>query len=176
MKVNRLEAHDRLQYFIEDQSKKIWEGADDCLKKNADSLRLQEKSPYIYIFAHPRTADDGVNKRMLWQPRLLKPKAQTNSYLFRAQSYSDIVEVCWLLPPKDLWDQYAKGKVCESNWTAWSIFQFKNNREELEKPFHEDWTPEQASRIYETIDNEIKQKKQQLVSMQASVAVSSSAE
>jgi hypothetical protein len=83
LKVDRLETHDRLEFFINDQWQKITQGAEDCLFKNPDSLALQEQCPYIYIFAHPRTSDDGVNKRLLWQPRVTKPKAQTNSYLFR---------------------------------------------------------------------------------------------
>lgn len=148
MKLNRLETHDRLMHFMEDQAAKIYEGADQCLRTNSDSLRLQEKSHYIYIFAHPRTADDGINKRLLWQPRLVKPKAEPNSYLFRAQSHSDILEICWLLPPSELWEQYDKGKVCESNWSAWSIEQFKHNKKELEKPFKDDLTDEQAMKIF----------------------------
>lgn len=151
MKLSRLEAHDRYEHFIKDQSKAIWQGADDCLKRNPDSLKLQEKSPYIYIFAHPRTADDGVTKRLLWQPRLTKPKAQTNSYLFRAQSNTDIIEICWLLPPRELWDQYKEGQVCESNWTLWSINQFIHNKEELERPLADDLTDQQAKNIYRGI-------------------------
>jgi hypothetical protein len=147
MKIDRLETHDRLQHFIEDQSNTIWQGADDCLKKNPYSLKLQEKSPYIYIFAHPRTTDDGLNKRMLWQPRLTKPTAQTNSYLFRAQSNTDIIEICWLLPPREMWNQYQTGQVCESNWVLWSIEQFEHNRKDLDKPFPDDWSDTQARNI-----------------------------
>ena len=51
MKVNRLEAHDRLEHFKEDQSFNIFKGAEDCLKKNPDALIMQEHSPYVYIFA-----------------------------------------------------------------------------------------------------------------------------
>lgn len=151
MKLDRLETHDRLEHFIKEQAQSIWKGADDCLKKNSDSLKIQEKSHYIYLFAHPRTADDGVNKRLLWQPRLIKPAAQTNSYLFRAQSNTDIVEVCWIIPPRELWGQYDKGQVCESNWAAWSIMQFVNNRGELEKPFADDFTDEQVKNIMVSI-------------------------
>jgi hypothetical protein len=148
MKISRLETHDRLEHFIKDQSQNIWLGADECLKKNPDSLKLQEKSPYIYIFAHPRTADDGVSKRLLWQPRLTKPKAQTNSYLFRAESHTDNIEICWLLPPREMWDQYTEGKVCESNWAQWSIYQFQYKREELEKPFPDDLSEQQVKNIW----------------------------
>jgi hypothetical protein len=148
MKIDRLETHDRLEHFIEDQWKTISKGAEDCLKRNPDSLALQEKSPYIYIFAHPRTCDDGANKRLLWQPRITKPKAQTNSFLFRAMSNSDVMMVCWLIPPKELWDQYKKGNVCESNIVLWSINQFQYNREELEKPDPQDLSDEMARNIW----------------------------
>ena len=151
MKLNRLETHDRLLHFKEEQSINIFQGAEDCLKRNPDSLIMQEKSPYIYIFAHPRTGDDGVTKRMLWQPRLTKPKAQTNSYLFRAQSKTDIIEVCWLLPPRELWDQYKTGKITEDPIILWSIDQFINNRKELEAPDPEDLSDERISQIWKDI-------------------------
>src|SRR6516162_8098315 len=151
MKLNRLETHDRLEYLKEDQSKIIFQGAEDCLKKNPDSLALQEKSPYIYIFAHPRTADDGLNKRLLWQPRLTKPRAQSNSYLFRAQSNTDLLEICWLIPDKELWDQYKEGNVTEHEIVNWSIDQFINNRERFEAPHPEDLTNEKAANIWMSI-------------------------
>jgi hypothetical protein len=151
MRLNLLETHDRLEYLMKDQSEKIAQGAEDCLKKNPDSLKLQEKSHYIYIFAHPRTHDNGVDKNLFWQPRLVKPKAETNSYLFRAQSRTDIFEVCWMIPPIELWEQYKKGNVCESNWCAWSIEQYLHNREGLEKPFEDDWSYEQAWNIFKSI-------------------------
>src|SRR6188768_2538257 len=101
MKLNRLEAHDRLLHLKKDQEANIYLGAEECLKKNPDSLALQEKSPYIYIFAHPRTADDGITKVMYWQPRLSIPEAQENSYLFRVISHTDIFETIWMIPPKE---------------------------------------------------------------------------
>lgn len=154
MKINRLETHDRLQHFVKDQSANIFQGAEDCLKKNPDSLAIQEKSPYVYIFAHPRTDDDGVTKRMIWQPRLSIPEAQTNSYLFRALSHSDIIEIVWLLPPREMWSQYEKNKVTESNEVAWSINQFRYNKKELEKPHPEDMTEERARLILKAIVDE----------------------
>ena len=148
MKIDRLETHDRLQHFVQDQWKTISQGAEDCLKKNPDSLALQDKSPYIYLFAHPRTDDDGVNKKLYWQPRITRPKAQTNSYLFRAASHSDVLMVCWLIPPKELWDQYKKGNVCESNIVLWSINQFQYNREELEAADPQDLPDDRVQKIW----------------------------
>lgn len=158
MKLNRLEAHDRLNHFKKDQTVNISKGAEDCLKKNPLSLALQEKSPYIYLFAHPRTADDGVTKKMYWHPRLSRPKPQTNSYLFRAQSKTDIIEICWLLPPREMWPQYQKGKVTEDELVLWSIDQFENNRNKLAEPLHDDISQELGSKIYHVVLAEHRQK------------------
>ena len=158
MKIQRLETHDRLEHFIKDQSISIAQGASDCLKINPLSLALQEKSPYIYLFAHPRTADDGVTKRMIWQPRLTRPPAQTNSYLFRAQSKTDILEVCWLIPPPEMWKQYQKGNVTESEIVLWSINQYKTNKAELERPLPDDLPDEAVKKMYMGVSAEMESK------------------
>jgi hypothetical protein len=138
MKINRLETHDRLLHFKKDQSSNIFQGAEDCLKKNEDSLFLQSKSPYVYIFAHPRTCDDGVTKKMYWQPRLKKPESQTNSYLFRAISNTDLIEICWLLPPREMWSQYEEGNITENKEVLISIANYLNHKDKLDAPHVED--------------------------------------
>ena len=153
MKVNRLEAHDRLMHLHKDQANNIAQGAEDCLKKNKDSLMMQEYFPYIYIFAHPRTCEDGATKRMLWQPRLTKPKAQTNSYLFRAVSKTDIIEIIWLLPPRELWKQFETGNIVESKDILTSIYNFENFREELERPHPDDLSEHEIKKILESIQD-----------------------
>ncbi len=157
MKLNRLETHDRLVHLKKDQSLNIAQGAEDCLKINPLSLALQERSPYVYLFAHPRTADDGVNKRMLWQPRLSRPKAEPNSYLFRAESFSDNLEVCWIIPATDLWPQYKKGNVTEHEIVLWSIDQYKTNSKGLETPDPRDLTEEQGRWILKQVVDEHRQ-------------------
>jgi len=147
MKIDRLDAHDRLLHFKKDQEVNIYQGAEDCLKKNEDALFYQSRSSYIYIFAHPRTADDGVTKRLLWQPRLLKPEAQSNSYLFRAISFSDILEVCWIIPPKELWGQYVKSHLCEHEIASWSIDQLIHNKRGLEAASPDDMSEERAKEL-----------------------------
>jgi hypothetical protein len=144
MKLNPLETHDRYKHLLQDQWEVISRGAEDCMKRNLDSLAIQQHFPYVYLFAHPRLADNGKDTRLLWQPRISRPKPQTNSYLFRGISGTDQVEICWLLPPREMWSQYEEGKVTESNWTAWSIHQFTNNRKSLEDPHPDDLTEEQA--------------------------------
>jgi hypothetical protein len=157
MKLNRLETHDRLQHLKKDQALNIAEGANDCLKRNSLSIALQSYSPYIYIFAHPRTADDGVTKRMIWQPRLTKPNPQTNSYCFRALSNTDNMEVCWLLPPKEMWAQYEKGNITEHELVIWSIDQYKNNMKGLSSPEKDDLEDEKVRNIYTRVYREMKE-------------------
>jgi hypothetical protein len=163
MKIDRLETHDRLLHFKQDQAINIFHGVDDCMKKNPLSLALQDRSPYIYIFAHPRTADDGVTKRMLFQPRLTRPRVETNSYLFRAASKSDIIEVCWLIPPMETWSQYQKGKVTESEEVRWSIHQYVTKKQELETAHPEDLSDERARSIYMEIAKSSKPEKYQKI-------------
>lgn len=151
MKLNLHETHDRYEHFIQNQWEIVSKGAEDCLKKNPDSLAIQQKCPYVYLYAHPRTADDGINKRLLWQPRISRPKPQTNSYLFRAQSNTDIIEVCWLLPPREMWPQYEEGKVTESNLVAWSINMFLIHLEDLARPHPDDLPEERSKQIFKEI-------------------------
>lgn len=173
MKIDRLETHDRLEELIKDQAINISDGASTCLKANPLSLALQEKSPYIYLFAHPRTLgfDEKMNiyartggdfskipeKVMFWQPRLTKPKAQTNSYLFRAISKTDTIEVCWLLPPEEMWPQYKKGNITEHEIVLWSINQYMNNRANLEAPEPDDLPDDRTKGIYKQVASEMEQ-------------------
>ena len=151
MKLNRLETHDRLLHFKKDQEANVFQGAEDCLKRNPLSLALQDKCHYIYMFAHPRTDEDGITKRMIWQPRLTKPFPQTNSYLFRAISKTDVIEVCWLLPPRELWNQYRQGNITEDNEVLWSINEFETNRKQMGKAAHDDLTDAKIKTIYKQI-------------------------
>ena len=159
MKLDILEAHDRLQQLQKRQSDVVSQGCEDCLKRNSLSLAMQARSPYVYIFGHPRTADDGFSKRFVWQPRLAKPKAQTNSYLFRALSHTDNLEVCWMIPPREMWDQYRLGNVTASKDVMWSINQFRYNRTELEKPFPDDVSEDKFKLIMLDIAREMDQQK-----------------
>jgi len=145
MKLNVLDTHDRYLELMKNFSNIMSQGCEDCLKKNPLSLALQAKSPYIYIFAHPRTGSDGATKTMYWQPRLSKPKAQSNSYLFRCISRTDIVKTIWMIPNEETWGQHNKGNVTEQNIVRESIWRFIFERKELETPDPDD-LPEQAAK------------------------------
>lgn len=143
---------------------------------------MQKYFPYVYVFMHPRTIElderiamfqiegqqsllngtipiyssmaDVPTTTALWQPRLMKPRAQTNSYLFRVIANTDLVEIVWLLPPREMWGQYELGKVTESKDVVTSIMNFLHAREALEIPHPEDWSEERLKRKLETIKNE----------------------
>jgi hypothetical protein len=150
MKVNILEAHDRNQHFVKDQTNFVLQGLDECLKLNPLSIALQSYSPYVYVFAFPKTVEAGVRK-LFWQPRLQKPKAQENSYLFRVKSNSDEVEICWILPRKEMWSQFRKGNITDNEIIIWSINNFLHNRHVLDKEYPDDLNKESVEHIYKEI-------------------------
>lgn len=141
MKLNRLETHDRYEFF----TKQGFDIADCCQD-------LINKRPFgdhaFYIFAHARTDEDGVTKRLIWQPRLTKPKAQTNSMLFKAQPGTDLIKVIWMIPARELWGQYTKGNITENKTVCDSIEAFRNHRNKLEEKEPDDMTDQQIDLIY----------------------------
>lgn len=182
MQIDRLETHDRLGKFKEDNSLDISMTCQDIINQ-----RPFGNVPF-YIFAHKReigvderismfnqdlTASlqdlsykrqwDSMEKvpsaRLIWQPRLTKPKAQTNSMLFRAHPPSDCVKVVWIIPPRELWEQYGKGKISENSVVSESIYNFQNNINILEAPENDDLTDEQIDAVYKQLKIEAEMKK-----------------
>jgi|SRR5947207_6554881 len=156
MKINRLETHDRLEHFKK-QSFDISECCQDIINQ-----RPFGENPF-YIFAHARTDDDGVTKRLIWQPRLTKPQAQDNSMLFKAYPASDNIKVIWIIPPKETWSQFQKGKVTEDSRIYQSIQSFLTNKEGLEARENDDLPDEKINVIYENIARSMKTKKLGLI-------------
>src|SRR5271166_327710 len=141
MKINRLETHDRYQFF----TKQNFDIGECC--QNLIDRRPFGEYPF-YIFAHARTDDDGVRKRLIWQPRLTKPEAQTNSMLFKAYPGKDIVKVIWMIPARELWDEFKRGNMTENETVLQSIRDFQNNRLALEAKEPDDLSDEQINAIY----------------------------
>ena len=146
MKINILDAHDRLNHFTR-QSFNI---ADCC--QNLIDQRPFGNHPF-YIFAHARTEDNGVDKRLIWQPRLTKPKAQSNSMLFKAYPGSDVLKIIWMIPAIELWGQYQKGNLTENELVSQSIFDYCNNRQKLEAKEDDDFSDEKINAIYKEISH-----------------------
>jgi hypothetical protein len=151
MKVNVLDAHDRYLHFTK-QSFSIAECCQDLIDKRPFGNR-----PF-YIFAHARTEDNepGV-KRLIWQPRLTKPKAQTNSMLFKAFPGTDTIRVIWMIPDRCMWPQFTKGLVCANQVISQSIHDFQFKRNELEQREEDDLSDEEIDRIYLELSKGIRQ-------------------
>lgn len=181
MIINPLEAHDRLQEF-----KSKSEDISKCCQDIIDQRPFGQHA--FYIFAHKReiglderismfnqdlTAslkdlsykrkwnrlEEVPNARIIWQPRLTKPKAQTNSMLFKAYPCSDNIKVLWIIPPTELWSQYGKDKLTENKVVSESIYDFQHNRNKLESPEEDDLTDEQIDAVYKEIQTESRMKK-----------------
>jgi hypothetical protein len=159
MKLNVLDAHDRLLELKKTQSDILAKGAEDCLKRNPDSLAIQERCPYVYLFAHVRTKEDGSTKRMLWQPRITRPSPQTNSYLFRALSKTDTIEICWMIPAMETWANFRKGNIAANAIVEWSIGMYLHNKNELKKAHPDDLSDERAKTIFMQIGREKENRK-----------------
>lgn len=149
MKLNRLETHDRFKHFTS-QNFNIAECVQDVIKQ------MPFGNHPFYIFAHTRTDDDGVTKRMIWQPRLTKPKSQSNSMLFKVCPGTDIIEIIWIIPDRTLWDQYKQGNVTENDIVRQSIHDFIHSREKLDQKDPKDLSDEQIDQIYRQISKSSK--------------------
>lgn len=141
LNISRLETHDRYEHF----TKQNFDISECC--QNLIDQRPFGNHPF-YIFAHARTDDDGVTKRLLWQPRLTKPSAQTNSMLFKAYPGSDTIKIIWMIPARELWAQYRRGLITENQTIVDSIAAFENNREALEAKEDDDLSDIQIDAIY----------------------------
>jgi len=149
MKINPLDAHDRFTHLTK-QNFSIAECCQDLINKRPFGNHA------FYIFAHTRTEDDGFNKRLIWQPRLTKPKAQTNSMLFKAYPGSDNIKIIWMIPPRELFDQYKKGNMTENKTIFQSIEDFENNRAALEAKENDDLSDTQIDQIYRDLSLQAK--------------------
>lgn len=169
MKIDRHETHDRYEYLMNQEF-----DIGKCCQSVIDQRPFGEH--VFYIFAHARqvgtdemismyqqdlylpeaqrkfkSLDDIPTIRLIWQPRLTKPQAQENSMLFKADPKTDIVEVLWIIPRKELWNQYVKGNVTESGIIHESIHKFLHDRKSLEARDEDDLSEDEIRAIYEAI-------------------------
>jgi len=156
MKLNKLETHDRLQQF-----KKTDFDIGECCQDFINQRPFGDHA--FYLFAHARTEEDGSTKRLIWQPRLTKPKAQSNSMLFKAYPGSDNIKIIWMIPAEELWGQYQKGLMTESQIVTESIYNFQNHRQKLEAKETDDLEDFQIDDIYRQIAMSSKSKKLGLI-------------
>jgi len=178
MKINTLETHDRLLEFKK-QSDLIAKGCQDCINNRPKSF---ENHPF-YIFAHKRTIEldekersyqkdfhrslldpgyvrkykrieDVPSARIIWQPRLTKPKAEENSMLFKAYPPGDTLRVIWIIPDRELFSSSVKNKMLENKTVQESIYNFKFHKDKLEAKEDDDLPDHIINKIYEGINQQ----------------------
>lgn len=183
MKITRTETHDRLLHF-QNQANLIAKGCEDCIASRPKEFG---NHPF-YIFSHKReialderiglfnddlrssilnpsyvrqysTLEQVPTARIIWSPRLTKPKAQENSMLFKAYPPGDNIKVIWMIPQKELWDQFSKGNMLENKIIVDSIHDFQFDRQKLEHIEDDDLPEEQVKRIYMEINKNGKKRK-----------------
>lgn len=168
--IKRTDAHDRL-IELQKQADHISQGCQDCIKNRPEEFG---NHPF-YIFAHKReigqderfslfleygSFDKVPTHRLIWQPRLTKPKMEENSMLFKYYPKNDVIKVIWMLPARELWDQYSKGKLSENKVVSESIYDFKNNKVKMEEKEEDDLSDKMIDTIYNSMGKEKKWKKQ----------------
>lgn len=196
MKLNRLETHDRLLHF-QKQGDLISQGCEECIRN-----RPKEYGNHpFYIFAHKRelglderialfnedlrialidhsymrqylSLESVPTARLIWEPRLTKPKAQSNSMLFRAYPPGDNIKIIWMIPAPELWEQYQKGNMTEHSIVCESIDQFRNARQKLEGKEIDDLSDELVKSIMLEIGHNARNRKSMLKSSEESSTVS----
>lgn len=119
---------------------------------------MDEKFSLFSTGMYP-TLSDIPTHRMIWQPRLTKPKAQTNSMLFKGYPGTDTVKVIWMIPEREMWDQYRKGNLTESSIVVESIHSFEHDRERLEAKEIDDLPDARIDQIYREIGKKGKENK-----------------
>lgn len=150
--INRLDAHDRYQE-LSSHGVNIGKCCQDLIDQ-----RPFGEHPF-YIFAHMRTHDNGVDKILIWQPRLTKPKPQTNSMLFKGYPGTDIVKIIWMIPAREMWSQYRQGVITENRMVYDSIRDFQYNIKKLEEREDDDMSEDQVNAIYRELSVHARQKK-----------------
>jgi hypothetical protein len=186
MKLNRQETHDRLLSFKQ-QADYISKGCEECIRNRPDQFTMP-----FYIFAHTRNieADERISiyesdvlhgmidpmyvrqynvlgdvptARLIWTPRLSKPTPQQNSMLFKAYPPTDNVKVIWMLPAKELWDQYLKGNMLQNEMVVQSINMFKTDFATMSLPEEDDLPDARVNDIYANIASTYGGKKFQMI-------------
>jgi hypothetical protein len=71
--------------------------------------------------------------------------------LFKGYPGTDSVKVIWIIPERELWDQYRKGKLTESQIVVESIDLFENDRGLLEAPEADDASDAAIDDAYKNI-------------------------
>lgn len=175
--VDILDAHDRLQH-IRKYSESVAQGIQDCINNRPPQFG---NLPF-YIFAHGRTIsyderksyyrddfhkslldptykrkyhtiEEVPSNRIVYMPRLRKPKAEPNSMLFKYYPLQDVHHIKWILPPQETWSQYQYKMLTADETIYVSIQNYLHKKDELEALEEDDLSDDKINAIYQDIAN-----------------------
>lgn len=143
-KLDLLETHDRLLSF-----KKFDFDIDACIQDIIDKRPFGDYN--FYIFAHTRTEDN--YKRLIWQPRLTKPKAEPNSLLFKVYPKKNLIKRIWQIPNPEFFYLFQPGYMLHDEFIYDSILKYLYQKSRLEAKEEDDLQDEEMKHIYEDLKN-----------------------
>ena len=69
--------------------------------------------------------------------------------LFKAYPGTDIIKVIWMIPAREMWDQFKKGNMTQNKTVVDSIYDFQYNRGFIEKREDDDLDDKTIDKIYQ---------------------------
>jgi len=79
--------------------------------------------------------------------------------LFKGKPGTDVIKVIWMIPARELWQNFEYGKMTENDIIAQSIYNFLHNRVMLEAKEDGDLPDDVIDKIYTEISKSSKYKK-----------------
>jgi len=71
--------------------------------------------------------------------------------LFKAYPPGEQIKVVWIIPAREMWPQYEKGKLTENKMIVESIHDFQHDRRKLEEKEEDDLPDEVIEQIYRQV-------------------------
>jgi len=139
MKLNRLETHDRFEWFKNNQF-----DLQKCIDFFSNERPFGDHCFYLFIInKHSLGEDEKISliingqyspdncpdALMILHARLGKPLPSPNTNLIKIYPGKEYSKRIWSLPEREYWDQYVHGKMCEDSFILQSIISYQSNPE-----------------------------------------------
>ena len=139
---------DRIENTISLVNNKIETDYLDMIKKMIEEKPFG-KHPF-YIFTFPKRTDDLIGVKTIYhQPRLTKPDPMPGTTLIKVNpNREDEIRIIWILPGKESFNMYKKGKRFSDPIVYDSIQAYLKNPDLLTKPEPDDLTEDEIKDAY----------------------------
>lgn len=136
---------------VDDIKNKNKNSVEEFLNQILQSRPFGNRKFYVLTFLK-NTPGDPHTKKLVYQPRLTKPKPNPNTSLYRLNPLRpDEVEVFWILPKIQAFGLYAKGKVHENEFIHECIQKYLNEYDSLCRKEADDISDSEIKELYRCI-------------------------